>query len=206
MPSSGNSRRPLRRGLAALLMLAGVCAAPAALAEKADREKPVNIESDRMNADEARRIATFEGRVVLTQGTLTLRADRITVRQDRNGFQFGTATGKPASFRQKRDGANEYVEAEAERIEYDARAEKVEFFENARMRRDGGDDVRGNYISYDARTEHFTVNSRPAGGTGDSARPGPQDRVRAVIQPRGAGSAPAAGEAKPPANPDARGN
>ncbi|MBM3345352.1 MAG: lipopolysaccharide transport periplasmic protein LptA [Betaproteobacteria bacterium] len=187
-------------------MLAGACAAPSALAEKADREKPVNIESDRMNADDARRIATFEGRVVLTQGTLTLRADRITVRQDRDGFQFGTATGKPALFRQKREGANEYMEAEAERIEYDARAERVEFFENARMRRDGGDDVRGNFISYDARTEFFTVNSRPAGGTGDSAMSGPQDRVRAVIQPRGAGGAPAAGEARPPANPDSRRN
>lgn len=203
MPSSENSRRLSRQGIAALLVLAGACAAPAVLAEKADRDKPVNIESDRMNADDARRIATFEGRVVLTQGTMTLRADRITVRQDRDGFQFGTATGKPASFRQKRDGANEYIEAEAERIEYNARAEKVEFFENARMRRDGGDDVRGNYISYDAVTEHFTVNSRPAGGAGEPARTGPQDRVRAVIQPRGV---PAADGAKPSANPDARGN
>lgn len=186
MPSSGDSRLTFRQGAAVILTLAAacmVCASPA-LAEKADRDKPVNIESDRMNADDVRRIATFEGRVVLTQGTLTLRADRITVRQDRDGFQFGTAVGKPASFRQKREGTNEYVEAEAERIEYDARAERVEFFENARMRRDGGDDVRGNYISYDARTEHFTVNSRPAGGAGEAAKGGPPGRVRAVIQPR----------------------
>lgn len=189
---------------AALLMIAGPYAVGSALAEKADRDKPVNIESDRMNADDVKKTAVFEGRVVLTQGTLTIRADRITVRQDRDGFQYGTAIGNPASFRQKRDASSEFVEAEAERIEYDARADKVEFFEQARMRRDGGDDVRGNYISYDARTEHFTVTSRR-----DATKTGPQDRVRAVIQPRntGGGITPSAGDAKPAAgNPGTRNN
>ena len=173
----------------------------AAHAEKSDRDKPVNIESDRMNADDARKTAIFEGKVVLTQGTLTLRAERITVRQDRDGFQFGTAVGSPASFRQKRDGVNEFVEAEADRIEYDARADKVEFFDNARMRRDGGDDVRGAYISYDSRTEQFTVNSRRDGATRDAAKTGPQDRVRAIIQPRvspdGAASSPSGAKSAP---------
>lgn len=171
----------------------------AARAEKVDRDKPVNIESDRMNADDARKTAIFDGRVVLTQGTLTIRAERITVRQDRDGFQFGTATGNPASFRQRRDGSSEFVDAEAERIEYDARADKVEFFENARMRRDGGDDVRGAYISYDARTERFTVNSKPGGTARETAKGGPQDRVRAVIQPRSSSDslAPSPSGAKP---------
>lgn len=164
------------------MLLIGI--APTSHAEKADRNKPVNIESDRMNADDVKKTAIFDGRVVLTQGTLTIRADRITVRQDKDGFQFGTATGGPASFRQKRDGVNEYVEAEAERIEYDARAERVEFFENARLRRDSGDDVRGNYISYDARTEFFTVTARRDGAARDAAKSAPQDRVRATIQPR----------------------
>lgn len=200
MPSSEIDQ--FRRGCAWLAIALAALAGQSARAEKADRDKPVNIEADRMNADDARKTAIFEGRVVLTQGTLTLRAERITVRQDRDGFQFGTAVGSPASFRQKRDGASEYVEAEAERIEYDARADKVEFFDNARMRRDGGDDVRGAYISYDARTEQFTVNSRRDGTTRDAAKGGPQDRVRAIIQPRASSDG-----AAPPAvgpNPAAR--
>lgn len=166
------------------LLIAGIAAvaalaSPAAIAERSDRDKPVNIESDRMSADDAKKTAVFDGKVVLTQGTLVIRADRITVRQDAEGFQFGIATGNLATFRQKREGFNEYVEGEAERIEYDGRADRVEFFNRARMRRDGGDDVNGNYISYDSRTEYFTVLSAK-----DAPRGAPESRVRAVIMPK----------------------
>jgi len=161
-----------------------------ALAEKADRDKPVNIESDRMNADDAKKTAVFEGKVVLTQGTLTIRGDRVTVTQDAQGFQTGTAVGNPASFRQKREGSVEYIEAEADRIEYNGKADRVEFFGRARLRRDCGDDVRGNYISYDARTEFFTVNS--AGSGTASGRSGPQERVSAVLMPKTPSADPAA--------------
>jgi lipopolysaccharide export system protein LptA len=158
--------------------LAGVLGAGSALAERADRDRPVNIESDRMSADDAKRTAVFEGRVVLTQGTLTLRAERIAVRQDNQGFQFALASGSPATFRQKREGAGEYVEGEAERIEYDGKAERIQFFSRARLKRDGGDDVRGDTISYDAKTEFFSVHSaKDAPQSGDG-------RVRAVIMPK----------------------
>jgi lipopolysaccharide export system protein LptA len=150
-----------------------------ARAERADREKPVNIESDRMTADDAKKTATFEGSVVLTQGTLVIRADRIVVRQDESGFQYGVAYGSPAKFRQKRDGTDEFVDGEALRLEYDGRAERVEFFDEARLHRDGGDDVRGNYISYDAKTEYFTVNSGR-----QTAKSGGDSRVRATIMPK----------------------
>lgn len=147
-------------------------------AERADRDKPVNLESDRMNADDAKKTSVFEGHVVLTQGTMVIRADRLTVKQDDKGFQFGTAVGNLAGFRQKRDGLAEYIEGEAERIEYDGRAERVEFFNRAHLRRDCGDDVVGNYISYDAKTEQFSVQS--AKGT----VAGKDERVRAVIMPK----------------------
>jgi lipopolysaccharide export system protein LptA len=201
MPSNADRDLPAPRRLTHLLLAALIgLAATAANAERADRDKPVNIEADRMNADDARKTAVFEGRVVLTQGTLVIRADKITVTQDRDGFQTGIATGKPATFRQKRDGSNEFVDAEAERIEYDAKADRVEFFERARMRRDGGDDVRGNYISYDARTEHFTVNSRRDAAGRELLKPGANERVQAIIQPKGA-NAPAPAEPAPAGRP-----
>jgi lipopolysaccharide export system protein LptA len=170
-----------------------------ALAERADRDQPVNIDSDSMVADDAKKIATFDGRVVLTQGTLTIRGDRIVVHQDSNGFQFGVATGKPAKFRQKRDGSDEYFEGEASRIEYDGKLDRVELFENARLHRDAGDDVRGNYISYDAKTESFTVKS-----AGDLRENG-TGRVRAVIMPKG-NEPPAAADPAKPRLPSTAGN
>ncbi len=165
-------RRALVLALAAALV-------GAAHAERADRDKPVNIEADRMLADDARQTVEFEGRVVMTQGTFTLRADRITVRQDKDGFQFGVAVGSPATFREKRDGADEWIEGQAMRIEYDGRAQRVELFDRARVARDK-DEVRGNYISYDQRAEVYRVQ-----GAKDYQPSPPRDeRVRAVIQPK----------------------
>ena len=164
----------------AVIVLAAVLAALPALAERLYREKPVNIEADRMLADDGKQTVVFEGRVVLTQGTFVLRADKLTVRQDKEGFQSGVATGSPATFRQKRDGADEWIDGEAQRIEYDGKGERVELFDKARVRRDK-DEVRGNYISYDTRSEIYRVQ----GSKELAASPGGRDgRVRAVIQPK----------------------
>lgn len=169
---------------AAIAGLAGVMlAAGAARAEKADQDKPVNIEADRVSVDDAKRIQTFEGNVQLRKGTLIIRAARIVVTQDDSGYQRGVATGGAnglASFRQKREGLDEYIDGEAERIEHDALAEKTEFFNRARVK-SGRDEVRGQFISYNALTENYFVTSGP---NGTRAKPGSNDRVRAVIQPK----------------------
>jgi lipopolysaccharide export system protein LptA len=148
-------------------------------AEKADRDKPINLEADRVTIDDAKKVSEFEGNVVLTQGTLMIRADRMIVREDAQGLNYGTAYGNLATFRQKRDGVEEYVEGEAERIEYDGKAERLQLFNRAQMRR-GADEVRGSYISYDQPTEFFKVVGNQQDAAGKSA-PG---RVRAVIQPK----------------------
>ncbi len=161
-----------------LLAAAAAVAAAPALAERADRDKPINIEADRMTADEQKQVAVFEGRVVLTQGTFVLRADKLTVRQDAAGFQSGVAVGSPATFRQKRDGVDEWIDGEALRIEYDGKTELVELFEKARINRDK-DEVRGNYISYDTRSEVFRVQ-----GAKEAQPASREGRVRMVIQPK----------------------
>ena len=194
MTRPGSSTLPVLIALAFAAGLAGP-----ARAERADRDKPVNIESDRLNADDARKTSVFDGRVVLTQGTLRIRADRLTVRQDSEGFQSAVAVGRPATFRQRREGLDEYVEGEAERIEYDGRADRVQLFNGARVRRDGGDDVRGSYISYDSKTEFFSVQSAK-----DASPQSRDGRVRAVIMPKkkdGAAIAPGAPLAPPELKP-----
>jgi lipopolysaccharide export system protein LptA len=177
-------RRARVAGWLAGLAAAVACAVPA-LAEKADRDKPTQVEANRMTSDEARRVSIFEGNVVLTKGTLRLEADRVLVRQDADGFQHATATGNPVRFRQKSDprGGQEgaWIEAKAARIEVDERNERVELFESASVTRDK-DVLRGSYILYDQRSEFFSVSS--AKGASGS-------RVTAVIQP-----------SKPKAEPD----
>lgn len=154
-----------------------------ALAEKADRFKPVNLESNRMTVDDINKVSVFEGNVVLTQGTLTIRADKLIVRQDKEGFQSGTALGKPASFRQKREGVNEYVEGYAERIEYDAKLDRVDLYIQARLKRDN-DEVNGEHITYDGRSQFYTVSGDKAFVRGRETK----GRVRATIIPKKKGA------------------
>jgi len=168
--------------------LALIVAATPAMAERADREKPINLEANRISVDEVKKVQIFEGNVVLTQGTLTIRADKIVVTQDADGFQRGVATGGAGGlsrFRQKREGKDEYVDGEAERIEHDARNEKTEFFVRAWIR-SGRDEVKGNYISYNALTEQYLVTTGvSADGKGPARVEG--GRVRAIIQPKAKG-------------------
>jgi lipopolysaccharide export system protein LptA len=163
------------KGVAAAALLA---AAFSAAAEKADKDKPTQIEANRMSADDTRRMNLFEGNVVLTKGTITVRADRLVVRQDAEGYQYTSATGKPVRFRQKQDPKEGkeggWVDGEALRIEIDDRQSKIELFDSARVSRDG-DEVTGNYIFVDQRSEFFSVSA----GKGV-----PGGRVRAVIQPK----------------------
>ena len=161
---------------AALLIPA--LATSAALAEQADSTKPTQIEANRMSADDARRMNVFEGNVVVTRGTLNIRAERIVVRQDVEGNQYATATGNPVRFRQRQDPKppekeGVWLEGEAKRIELDDRSGKIELFEAARVNR-GGDEVAGNYILVDQKSDFFTVT--PGKGS--------EGRVRATLQPK----------------------
>ena len=176
-------RRILRCAPAAGLA-AGLLLSPAfpAMAEKADKEKPTNIESNRMSSDDTKRMSIFEGNVVLTKGTVVVRADRIVVHQDADGFQFATATGKPVRFRQKgdpKDGKEGvWTDGEALEIRIDDRNERIEMFQRARVTRDQ-DVVNGEYIFLDQRTDFFSVSAAK-----DAAPASPEGRVKAVIQPK----------------------
>ena len=167
--------QPKNKLLPLLLLL--LCA-PSCFAERADRDKPVHLESDQVLIDDAQQISTFTGNVQLTQGTMLIRGDKIIVAQDRDGFKHGTVYGNTASFRQKREGLDEYVEGDGERIEYDARAEVIDFYVQARVKR-GLDEVRGEHITYNIKTEIFQVSN---GGAGSADTP--PKRVRAVLQPK----------------------
>lgn len=161
-----------------------------ALAEKADREKPITLEANRISVDDVKKVQVYEGNVVLTQGTLSIRTDRLIVTQDADGFQKGVAHGGQggvARFRQKREGKDEFIEGEGERIEHDARTETTEFFVRAWVR-SGLDEVKGNFISYDGANEKYLVTSGvSADGKGPAKVEG--GRVRAIIQPKGKNAA-----------------
>ena len=161
--------------------------ATTAQAEKIDRGRPMNIEADTGRYDDAKQQGTFTGNVVVTKGSMVMRAAQIDVRQTPEGYQSGVMTGagnKLASFRQKREGADEYIEGEAERIEYDGRADVIRFVNRAVVRRFRGnvlaDESAGNIITYDNVAEVYTV----VGGSAAATASNPTGRVRTVLTPR----------------------
>ena len=147
-------------------------------AEQADRDKPVSIEADRLTVDDIKKESVFEGNVTVSQGTLMLKADKVLVRQDAGGFNYAYAYGKPAHFRQKRDESDEYVEGQGERLEYDGKADKMHVYTNAEIHK-GADEVKGDYITYDATNGFYQV----VGGPSVTTPLNPKGRVRATIQP-----------------------
>ncbi|CAH1203342.1 Lipopolysaccharide export system protein LptA [Candidatus Nitrotoga sp. BS] len=163
---------PAKIKYVALLCLALIGHMPISQAELADRDKPMHLEANQLSIDDVKQISVFEGKVQLTQGTMIINADKIVVTQDKEGFKHGTATGQLASFRQKRDNVNGYVEGYGERIEYDSKTAIIDFFGQARVKQDQ-DEVRGEHITYNSKAEVFQVNSTSNKG-----------RVRAIIQPK----------------------
>jgi len=167
----------LRPNLSLLILLACLLPGPV-LAEKADRDQPIDIEADTLTTNDAKKTSTYTGNVIVTQGTLVIRADKLTVREDQDGFQHSTSTGNPTTFRQKMEGKNEYIEGSAQRIEYDGRMDKIQLYTKAWVKR-GEDIVHGDYIMYDAGAEFAEV----IGGSSATAD-APKGRVKAIIQPK----------------------
>ncbi|MGJ8618747.1 MAG: lipopolysaccharide transport periplasmic protein LptA [Methylophilaceae bacterium] len=163
----------------ASIAIISLCASINAFAEAADRNKPIELEADSVIVDDAKKISTYLGNVILTQGTLVIHADKLIVREDRNGFQHSTSTGNPTTFKQKREGKNEYMTGSGRRIEYDGRMDKVQLYTKAWVKR-GEDIVYGDYISYDANAEYAEV----IGGKKSESAGSSSGRVRAIIQPK----------------------
>ncbi|WP_426148724.1 lipopolysaccharide transport periplasmic protein LptA [Polaromonas sp. DSR2-3-2] len=200
----------MKRSFCSFLLMAFLAAGVAlpAAAEKADRDKPMNAEADALRYDDLKQTSVFTGNVVITKGTTIIRGALVEVSQDPEGYQLAVATaapGKLAYYRKKRDGVDEYIEGEGERIEYDSRADLVKFIKRAVVRRFKGatlsDETTGGLIVYDNNTDVFTVDAGAQTRTADN----PGGRVRAMLSPRGtvsgATAAPPAGGPAPVLRP-----
>ena len=190
---------PRRRALSAAALVGAALALASfpTLAEKADRFKELTVEADQSSSgDLLNQVFIFNGNVVVTKGTMIIRAQRIEVRESPDGYRTAVAIGSAsqhATFRQKRDAPDEWIEGDAERLEYDGKSDVIRFVNNASVRRlrgaNAADELTGNLVTYDSATEVFNVT-----GGAQATAANPSGRVRAVLMPK-EGTA-AAAEAK----------
>jgi lipopolysaccharide export system protein LptA len=145
-----------------LILLATVSAA---LAAPAANREPLKIKSDTLHADNEKRTATFQGRVVARQGDMTLYADRLVITYAAAGHQVSKveAFGNVRVLQENRQatGAHGVYDPKTAVIVLDGSPKVVQ----------GEDVVTGKVITY-------FVNEKRSVVTG-----GPKQRVEAIIHP-----------------------
>jgi lipopolysaccharide export system protein LptA len=175
--------RTIARASLMVLLSAATTHASLALAEKADRDKPINYQADTGDVNVQTKVGTLTGNVILTQGTMTIHADKIVFRQNADNSVSASAWGNPLTFREKRDGVDEYYDGVAQHAEYDGQKRFLELFDRAMLRK-GTDEIRSNYISYNADTEFFKAEGRPDTHPAGAGEQPLGSRVRGVFQPQ----------------------
>jgi len=119
---------------------------------------------------------TISGDVRIRVEGGNLKADKAVVWFRNNLISRATITGAPAEFEQKREDGN-LARGHANTMDYETATGTVSFRENAWLTPDGCNEITGNQMVYNIKTQ--SMQAQPGG----TAAPGAGGRVRIVIQP-----------------------
>lgn len=162
-------------------VFAALFATAPAFALQSDSRQPIQIEADQGSLDQANQSTTFTGNVIIKQGTLNINAASVNVTRNDKGEQFMKANGSPVRFSQTLDGNKGVVNGQANNVTYSSASGTVVLTGNAKVQR-GGDVAEGAVITYNMRTEVYTINGSAKTGVKSAAKSG---RVSVIIQPSG---------------------
>jgi lipopolysaccharide export system protein LptA len=84
-------------------------------------------------------------------------------------------------FRQKLEAAAGWMDAHADRLEYDSKSGDVRLLGNAWLKK-GGDEITGNLVTYNTNTEIYRAEGGKTAVAGNQNNDG--GRVHIVIQPK----------------------
>lgn len=176
-------RRPAEFAAAVLLL-----AASALQARESDRQQPMSVEADDIDATmEDTSETVLSGNVRITQGTLQIAAGKATVSRKDGEIVRAVLTGSPASMQQENDEGVP-MKASAANIDYDVGGEVVVLTGGVVVDQ-GADTLRGERITYDLKAGRLNASGA---GTGEAGR------IRMTIQPRPKAAEPAKPEGTPP--------
>ncbi len=156
-----------------------------AFSEKADREKEMDISSKYglYEGTKETNVKKLEGDVLIERGTMRITAERAIVKDTVEGMfaeLFGKSAG-PITFRQKREGENDFVEASADRAEYDDSTGTIKLFSKVRFK-SGGDLMESEYMVYNTVSEKMELRNQIPGTKSTAAAD--EGRVVFKVQPR----------------------
>jgi lipopolysaccharide export system protein LptA len=142
-------------------------------AEKADRRKAMVLDVGESDGDNKAKVLNLRKGVTITQGTLKIIGDRGDLVGE-PPKAIAKLFGAPVCFRQKKDGSEDIMKGQADRIEYDQSKEQVVFLGSVIVH-DGTSEMRADHVVYNMGTEKFEI--RPKAEKADKP-------VRLVLVPR----------------------
>ena len=134
-------------------------------AEKADQDKPVILEAEKVSVNDVQQIYDLEGGLLLTKGSILVTGEKGNIKVDPEGYEYidvqGSA-GSTANFRQRREGpANEFMQGRGKTVTYNAKTELLTLTGEASLKRllnmEMLDQVRGWKIDYNDITQRYQV-------------------------------------------------
>lgn len=141
-----------------------------------DREKPIQVQAQRMVWDNQQQQATYSGQVEVIQGQLLLQSEHLQLNRNADGSlrqASATSPGGEAYMSDLPKPDAEKVEAWAETIDYLPEEERVVLTGNARLLQ-GSDSFRGHRLTY-----HLTNQNVQAEQSGSDS-----PRVEVIFTPR----------------------
>ena len=134
---------------------------------------------------------TISGNVRINAQGGSLKSDQAVVTFSDNVITRATITGAPAQFEQQREAGAEPARGRANTIDYETATGNVSLKDQAQLS-DGCNEISGEQLVYNIRTQSVQAQSVPAaGGNGDG-------RVRITIQPESPSGKPCAAPMKKP--------
>ena len=154
---------------------------------ESDRQKPINIQSDRITVDHLKGFSHYQGHVILTQGTLKITGSDIKVYLENKQLHRLIIIGKPATLIQKPAEDQAEIRSRAGRMEYDVEKSMLLLTNNAEVEQ-GQNRFSGDYIKYNTKTS--VVHARQS--------PDKKSRVHITIVPENETRTPEPTEEKSP--------
>jgi len=168
------------------LLLIPLTIASLAFAEKADQDKPLILEAEKVSVNDVQQIYELNGEIRLFKGSIFVTGDQGNIKIDPEGYEYVDMKGTPeevASFRQRREGsADEFIQARGIALNYNAKTEFLTLTGDASLKRLNNmqmiDQLHGWKIEYDDVKQYYRV-SPPANVKADDL-----PLAKAILSPR----------------------
>ena len=181
-----NKMLDMKRSLPLWITLCFLALSGIANAEKADQDKPIVLEAEKVSVNDVQQIYDLQGQILLIKGSIVVTGEDGRIQVDPEGYEFVDVKGSAdstASFRQRKEGIpDEYMQGRGTQLSYNAKTEMLTITGDASLRRSLNmqmlDQLQGWKIEYDDITERYRV-TPPA-----DAKPEDLPLARAILSPR----------------------